>query len=170
MLDGVQIDFGAFLARQLYSAVGSTKGRIVIRDIITTIASSLGVEPNLEDRFFGFEQLDQAAFKLMNFCKVDARHLCWIYPGDRLLLLPNVEQTIVLHRANLHWVPGGAEVVHPAPPSPFTNLGGPNSSSQPSSTDFEEVQATLRSIQEKQVFLRSYVASENATLCDFVQE
>jgi len=27
----------------------------------------------------------------MNFCKVDGGRLCWIYPGDQLLPLPNVD-------------------------------------------------------------------------------
>jgi len=85
--------------------------------------------------------------------------------------LPNVEQTTLLHRVNLHWVPTDTEVVRLAPPPPsFTCQAGPNSSFQPSSTDYAEIQATLRSIQEEQVSLRAYVASENAALRDFVQE
>ena len=46
MLDGVQLDLGFFLARQLHSANVSTKGKIVIDGIITTIARFFGVEPN----------------------------------------------------------------------------------------------------------------------------
>ena len=97
MLDGVQLDPGSFLARQLHSAVVSTKGMIVIGGIITTIARFLGVKPNLEDRVSGSEQLDQAVFEIMNFCKAKASRLCWIYPGDRLLPLPNVNCTTFLH-------------------------------------------------------------------------
>jgi len=37
MLDGVQLEPGSFLARQLHSATVSTKGRIVIGRIVTTI-------------------------------------------------------------------------------------------------------------------------------------
>ena len=37
MLDGDQLDLGSFLARQLYSVAVSTKGRIVIGGIVTTI-------------------------------------------------------------------------------------------------------------------------------------
>ena len=46
MLDGVQLDPWAFLARQLYSAAVTTKDRIVIGGIVTTIARFLDVEPN----------------------------------------------------------------------------------------------------------------------------
>jgi len=53
MLDGDQLDPGSFLARQLHSAIVSTKGRIVIGGIITTIARFLGVEPNPEDKVSG---------------------------------------------------------------------------------------------------------------------
>jgi len=73
MLDGVQLDPGSFLARQLHSAAGSIKGRIVIGGIVTTIARLLGVESNPDDRVFGSERLDQTAFEIMNLYKADAR-------------------------------------------------------------------------------------------------
>jgi len=111
ILNGVQLDPGAFLARQLYSVAISTKGRIVISSIITTIARFLGVEPNLEDQVSWSEQLNQATFELMNFCKVGAGRLYWIYSGDRLLPLPNINQTTLLHQGNLYWIPSDAEVV-----------------------------------------------------------
>jgi len=76
MLDVIQLDPGSFLTRQLHSATVSTKGRIFISGIITTIARFLGVEPNLEDRVSGSERLAQAAFEIMNFCKVEADRLC----------------------------------------------------------------------------------------------
>ena len=76
MLDGVQTDPRAFLARQLYSVTVSTKGRIVISGIISTIAIFLGVKPNPKDRVSGSERLDQATFELINICKVEAAHLC----------------------------------------------------------------------------------------------
>ena len=82
MLDGDQLNPGSFLARQLHSATVSPKGTIVIDVIITFIARFLGVEPNPEDRVSRSERLDQAAFEIMNFCKVEGGHLCWIYPGD----------------------------------------------------------------------------------------
>jgi len=97
MLDGVQLDPSSFFTKQLYSATVSTKGRIVISGIVTTIARFLGIEPNFEDKVSGFDWLDQAAFEIMNFCKVEAGRLCWIYPGDWLLLLPNVDRTTLLH-------------------------------------------------------------------------
>ena len=76
ILDGVQLDPGSFLARQLHSAAVSTKGRIVIGGIVTTITRFLGIEPNNDDRVSESEWLDQAAFKIMNFCKVKAKRLC----------------------------------------------------------------------------------------------
>ena len=59
MLDGVHVDRGVFLAHQLFSAATSTKGRIVIRGIVTSIARFLGVEPNPYDRVSRFERLDK---------------------------------------------------------------------------------------------------------------
>ena len=56
-LDSVQLDPGMLLARQLYSATVSTKGRIVIGDTVTTIAIFLGAEPNPEDRVSGSDGL-----------------------------------------------------------------------------------------------------------------
>ena len=55
MLDRVQLDPGSFLAKQLYSATISTKGRIVIGGIVTAIARFLGIKPNPENRVFGSE-------------------------------------------------------------------------------------------------------------------
>ena len=71
MLDGDQLDPNSFLARQLYSATISTKGRIVIGGIMATIARILGIEPNPEDRISGSEWLDRASFEIMNFSKVE---------------------------------------------------------------------------------------------------
>ena len=107
----------------------------------------------------------------MNFSKVETGCLCWICPGDRLLPLPDVDRTTLRHRASLQWVPGDVEVVQPAVPPPlFTCQAEPSSSSQPTSADYAEVQKNLRSLQEEQVSLRAYVASENVPLCDFIQE
>jgi len=102
---------GSFLVRQLHSANVSTKGGIVICEIVTTIAICFGVEPNAEDRVPGCEQLDQAAFEIMNFRKIEAARICWIYPGDLLFSLPNVHRTTLLHRGNLYRVPVDEEVV-----------------------------------------------------------
>jgi len=104
MLDGIQTDLGEFLARQLYSPAASIKDRIVIGDVVTTIARFWGVVPNPEVRDSGFERHNQAAFELMNFCKVGAGHSCRIYPRDRLLALPNVDRITSLHRGTLQLV------------------------------------------------------------------
>jgi len=108
----------------------------------------------------------------MNFSKVKTGHLCWIYLGDRLWLLPNVDRTTLLHRGNLYWVPSDEQVVRPAPhhPAPRSSQARPISSSQPPPPDYSDFQDTLRSIQEEQVFLREFVASESTALRDFVQE
>jgi len=62
LLDDVQLDSRSFLARQLYSAAISTKGKVVIGGITTTIARFLAVELSPEDRVSRSERLDQAAF------------------------------------------------------------------------------------------------------------
>jgi len=87
---------------QFHGASISTKSMIVIGGIITNIARFLGVESNPEDRVFRSERLDQVTFEIMNFCKVEAAYLCWIYLGDRLFLLSNVDRTTLFHRGNLH--------------------------------------------------------------------
>ena len=173
VLDEDQLKPGSFLARQLHSAIISTKRRIVIRGIIiTTIARFLGVEPNFEDRVSRFEWLDQAAFEIMNFCKVKADRLCWIYLGDRLLSLPSIDRTTLLHRANLYWLPSDDEVVRLAPhkPTPQSSQVGPSSSSHPLPPNYSNLQDTTRSIQDEQVSLREFVSSESTALQDFVQE
>ena len=118
MLDGDQLGPGSFLARQLRSAAVSTKGRIVIGGITSTIARFLKIKPNPEDRVSRSERLDQAVFVIMNFCKVEVGRLCWIYSGDWLLPLPNVDRSTFLHQGNLYWVPGDDEVVRPTPHHP----------------------------------------------------
>jgi len=131
----------------LYRAAVSTKGRIVIRGVITTIARFLDVEPNPEHRVLESEWLDQAAFELMNFCKVEVEHLWWICPEDRLFSLPGVDRTTLLHWGNLQWIPADAEVVQPtSPPPPFIYQTGPSSSFQPTASNYADLQVTLRSI------------------------
>jgi len=94
MLEGKRIDLGSFLARQLYSAAISTKGRIVIGGIVTSIARFLGIEPNPYDRVRESERLDKAAFELMGFCQVEAGRLCWIYLGVALCLFPTFNEQL----------------------------------------------------------------------------
>jgi len=55
MLDGAQLNPSSFLAKQLYSAGTSIKGRIVIGGIVTTIARFLSIKPNPENRVSGSE-------------------------------------------------------------------------------------------------------------------
>jgi len=88
------------------------------------------------------------------------------------LPLPNVDRTTLLHQANLYWVPGDDEVFRPTPhhSAPYSSQVGFTSSSQPPSPDYTDLQDTLKSIQEEQASLRAFVAYENATLRDFVQE
>jgi len=64
-------------------------------------------------------------------CVAEIDRLCWICLGDRLLLLSNVDCSILLHRGNLYWVPGDKEVVRPAPnhPVPRSSQAGSSSSS-----------------------------------------
>jgi len=141
MLDGVKLDPDSFLARQLYSTAVTTKGKIVIGGIVTTITRFLDIEPNPRDRVFEFERFDQAAFEIMNSCKVEAGRLCQIYPGNRLLPLPNVDRTTLLHWANLYWVPCDAKVVRPGPdpPPPHSSQAGSSSSSQPLPPDYSYI-------------------------------
>ena len=82
-----------------------------------------------------------------------------------------MDRTILLHRGNLYWVPGDEKVVRPGSyhPVPYSSQAGPSSSSQPP-PNYSDIQDTLRSIQEEQVSLQAFFASENATLRDFVQE
>jgi len=92
MFQDDHIDPGSFLSRQFYSAATSNQGRIVIGGIITSIARFLGIRPNPDDRVRGSEQLDKAAFELIGFCPIEARKLCWMYPGGRFIPLPNIER------------------------------------------------------------------------------
>jgi len=126
---------------------------------VTTIAIFLGVEPNPEDRVSRFEWLDQATFETMNFCKVQAGQLCWIYPGDQLLPHPNVDRTTLLYRASLYWVPGDDKIVQTTPhhPASHSSQEGPSSFYQSPPPDYIDLQDTLRSIQEEQVFIRVFL-------------
>jgi len=171
MLDSVQLDPSSFLARQLHSATISTKSRMVISGIVITIARFWVSSPT-EYRVSKSQRLDQAAFEIMNSCKVNAERLCWIYPEDRLVPIFNVDRTTLLHWANLYWVPSDDKVVQPTPhhPAPYSSQARPNSSSQPPPPDYTDLQDTLRSIQEEKISLQAFDASENDALWDFVQE
>jgi len=169
MLHGERLDLRSFLAIQLYSAATNTKGKIVIGGIITSIGRFLGFEPNPNDRVSGSERLDKAACELMGFCHVEAGRLCWIYPGGRLMPLPNIERTTLRHYHNLFYLPSDEEVARPAPPVPHCSFAGPSSSSQASYPSYSDIGTTLRSIHEEQASLPAYVTSEYAALREFVQ-
>ena len=85
-----------------------------------TIARSLYVEPNPEDRLLGSERLYKATFKRMKFYNFEVGHLCWIYPENWLLPLSNAERITLLYRANLVWFRADVDIVLPAPPLPPT--------------------------------------------------
>ena len=80
------------------------------------------------------------------------------------------QHTTLLHRANLSWLPSDAEIIQPAPRQRPTYHSVPSSSSQPSSHDYDQVQAILRFTQEEQASLRTYVTTKQVALCDFAQE
>ena len=128
MLEGDHIDLGSFLVNQLYSAATSSIHTIVIRGLITPIASLLGVEPNHDDRVADSEWLNLAAFKQIKFCRADVRRICWIYPRNCLMPLPNVNCTSLLNEANLCFLPGDEELVRPVPPPPPTHPRASSSS------------------------------------------
>jgi len=107
----------------------------------------------------------------MNFCKVKAGRLCWIYPGTSFCRFPmSIEPPyftrltfigyLMMSRLfNLHPIIQPLTLVKQDLVFPFNHplLTIPTSKH-------------LRSIQEEQVFLRAFVAFENAALRDFVQE
>jgi len=64
MIDSVQLDPSLILARQLYSAAVGTKGRIVIGDIVTTIARFLGIELTMRIEFSGPSSFIKRLLKL----------------------------------------------------------------------------------------------------------
>jgi len=93
MMDGDCIDLESFLTCQLFSATTSTTGKIAIGGIITSIARSLGAEPNPKDQDSRCERLDKVTFERMSFCKTEVRCLFWIYHGIGLclfLMLPKL--------------------------------------------------------------------------------
>jgi len=63
MMNGKQIDLGAFLASQLHSAATSTWERIASEGLITSIAKLIRVEPRHEDIVPGSDWLKMAAFE-----------------------------------------------------------------------------------------------------------
>jgi len=116
---------------------------IVIRALINSIARLVGVEPNTDDRVAGSERLNMGAFEQMKFFKIDGGHICWIYPDNRLIPLPNVYRTSFLNWVNLYFLSSADELARPAPP-PHSRA---SSSLQPSTShDYPNLHATVRSI------------------------
>ena len=108
-----------FFANQLLSVAASFAKRIIIGGLITPIVRLVGIEPNLDNRVLGYERLTLTAFEQMKFCIVDGGRTCQIYPGNRLMPLPNVDHTTLLNLDNLSFIPGDEELVHPGPPPPL---------------------------------------------------
>ena len=57
----------------------------MIGGLITSMARSVGIEPNLDDTLSGSEMLVLAAFEQMEFCTMEGGRTCWIYPKNRLM-------------------------------------------------------------------------------------
>ena len=93
MLQGTRIDPGSFFSNQLLSAATSSTKRIVIGGLTTPIVRSAGIEPNPDDRVSGYKRLALATFEQMKFCMMERGRICWIYLGNRLMPLPNVDRT-----------------------------------------------------------------------------
>jgi len=137
-------------------------GGIVIADLITTIARCLGVEPNSEDRVSAADWLDKDAFEQMKSHKVKVGRLSWIYPRSRLLPLGSPYFTrITFHGYLVMLLLSFLQLLNPSvlsmmalvhPPSLLLWLWG--SSSHP----------------EEQASLRTYVETEHAAICDFIQK
>ena len=66
---------------------------------------SVGINPNVYDRVLGSKRLKLATSELMKFGKIEGGQVCWTYPGNCLMPLPNVEHNILLNWANLSFSP-----------------------------------------------------------------
>ena len=165
-----RIDPRSLLAYKLYIAATSTAGRIVIGGLITTIAKCLDVEPDPKDRVSGSKRLDKATFEQIKFLKLEAGRLWWIYPWNRLCSFPMLSRPSYLTRLTFHsyLVMLILSFLHHLDVHLLSMESLVNPSSY--STDYQEVQATLRSIEEEQASLRAYVENEHATLHNIVQE
>jgi len=117
--------------------------------LVTPIARSVRIELNLDDRVPDSERLNLAAFKQIKFCEVEAGDFCWIYPGNRLMALLNVERTTILNRANLYFLQGDEELTQPAPPLTPPHRRASSSPQLSFSSDDVGLHATLQSIQEE---------------------
>jgi len=92
MLQWIYMDPISFLANQLLNASTISAKRIVLAGFIIPMARP--------------KRLALAAFEQMKFFTVDGGRTCWIYPGNRLLHLPNVDRTTLLNPDNLSFMVG----------------------------------------------------------------
>ena len=106
----------------------------------------VGVKSHPNDRVTGSKRLHLAAFEQIKFCKVDGGRICWIYPGNRLISLSNVDRTSLLNRVNLYFLLGYDELVRPAQPPPPTHPRVSSSSQPSSSHDYLDLDTILPSI------------------------
>jgi len=129
----------------LYIAATSTKGRIVIEGIITSIARFFRIDPNTNDRVRGFERLGRAAFELMGFCQIEAGRFCWIYPGVDLCFFPTLNEQLFKAETISYIYPVIKSwfVLHLLSPSSYAR---PSSSSQQSYPKYGNIGDTLRSM------------------------
>ena len=111
MLQGDRLNPGFFLDSQLHVAATSFVQKIVIGGLVTPIERSVGIDPNPNNRIPGSGLLNLAAFEQMKFRKVEAGQVCWIYPGNYLMPLLNIDRTTFLNQANLYFLPGLKELV-----------------------------------------------------------
>ena len=79
----------------------------------------------------------------MKFCKVDSGHVCWIYPYNWLMPLPDVDRTSFLNQVNLYFLPSDEELAQPAPHPPPTHPKASSTSQPSSSHDSPDLHATL---------------------------
>jgi len=103
MLRGDRRNPSSFLISQLHGAATSSAQRIVIRDLITPIARFVRIQPTLDDKVPSSEWLNFAAFEQMKFYTVEVVRVCWIYPMNHLMPLPNVDHATLLNQANLYF-------------------------------------------------------------------
>ena len=116
MPESDMIDAASFLVNQLYGAITSSTHRILIEGLINPAARLIGVELNPNDGVGGSEWLNLTALKQMKFCTVDRGRICWIYPKNWLMPLPNVDRTFLLNEDNIYFLPGDKELARPTPP------------------------------------------------------
>ena len=87
----------------------------MIGGLITSIDRLVSIEPNPDDKVSGSERLALAAFERMKFCKMKGSRMCWIYPKNKIMPLPNIDLATLMNPDNLSFIPNYEELVHPVP-------------------------------------------------------